>query len=88
MSQDLRSLLSSWPYHPQKTARITKGDDGRDILQVRLPLGLEPYEMTGRPDGQKPYGQDSIFDFPSSTNTRSKRTTGCIWRNGALTSCG
>jgi hypothetical protein len=63
MTQDLRGLLNSWPYHAQKTARIIKGDDGRDILQVRLPLGLEQYELTGRPDGQKPYGQESIFDF-------------------------
>lgn len=62
-SSDLRWLLEQWPYDPSQTVRLTRGGDGRQILQVRLPLGLEQYELEGRPDGQRPRGCDSFLDF-------------------------
>jgi hypothetical protein len=31
-------------------------------MQVRLPLGVEQYEMDGRPDGAQPYGFPSALD--------------------------
>ncbi|MGO8678649.1 MAG: UvrB/UvrC motif-containing protein [Limisphaerales bacterium] len=61
-SADLRGILKSWPYNPDKEARIVPGDDGRSILQVRTPLGIEQYELDGRPDGARPYGQESALD--------------------------
>ena len=62
-STDLRKVLQSWPYDPEHDARILRGDDGRDILQVRTPLGIEQYEMDGRPDGARPHGADSALEF-------------------------
>ncbi len=62
-SADLRSLLKSWPYDPEDDARILQGDDGRAILQVRTPLGIEQYEMDGRPDGLRPHGRESALDY-------------------------
>jgi hypothetical protein len=56
MNNDLTDLLSSWKYDPEQTVRIIVADDGRSVLQVRLPLGIEQYEMQGRPDGHKPSG--------------------------------
>src|SRR5690606_22569357 len=44
------------------SVRIVQGDDGRDKIQVRLDLGLLQMEIDGRPDGQRPEGQDSWFD--------------------------
>jgi hypothetical protein len=61
-SVDLRRLLKSWPYDPENDARIVRGDDGREILQVRTPLGIEQYELDGRPDGLRPHGMDSALD--------------------------
>lgn len=52
-----------WPYDPEDDARIITGEDGRQILQVRTPLGIEQYEMEGRPDGLRPHGRESALDF-------------------------
>lgn len=62
-SVDLRRLLESWPHDPEQPARIVRGDDGREILQVRTPLGLEQIEMQGRPDGARPHEMESALDF-------------------------
>jgi hypothetical protein len=62
-SVDLRKLLVGWPYDPDQDARLVRGDDGREILQVRTPLGIEQYELDGRPDGARPHGMESAFEF-------------------------
>jgi hypothetical protein len=56
-------LLLSWPYQEGQNLRIVRGDDGRELLQVRLPLGLEQFELTGRPDGQRPSGRESLLEY-------------------------
>ncbi len=61
-SPDLSRMLKSWPYDPEHDARIVHGDDGRELLQVRTPLGIEQYEMDGRPDGLRPHGMESALD--------------------------
>lgn len=65
MSQDLdlKSYLDAWPYDPENTARLVQTGDGREILQVRLPLGLEQYELEGRPDGKRPQGKESFLQY-------------------------
>ena len=60
---DLRRVFKTWPYDSDKDARIVKGDDGCEILQVRTPVGLEQYEMDGRPDGERPHGMESALEF-------------------------
>jgi hypothetical protein len=59
---DLRRLLQSWPYDPSNAIRLARGEDGREIIQVRLPLGVEQYELDGRPDGVRPHGMESALD--------------------------
>ncbi|HTV41630.1 MAG TPA: UvrB/UvrC motif-containing protein [Candidatus Sulfotelmatobacter sp.] len=62
-SKDIRDLLESWPYDPDDDARIVRGKDGREILQVRTPVGLEQLEMQGRPDGVRPHQMGSALEF-------------------------
>jgi hypothetical protein len=62
-SVDLRRLLLSWPYDPEQDARIVNGDDGRELLQVRTLMGIEQYEMDGRPDGARPHGMESALEY-------------------------
>jgi hypothetical protein len=62
-SVDLRKLLQNWAYDPDNDARLARGDDGREILQVRTPLGIEQYELDGRPDGARPHGLESALQF-------------------------
>jgi DNA-binding XRE family transcriptional regulator len=60
---DLRSFLGSWPYDPENNVRVAHGADGREIILVRQPMGVEEYEIDGRPDGRRVHGMESVFDF-------------------------
>lgn len=60
---DIRELLRDWPYDPEKSVRIIEGDDARELLQVRTPVGIEQFELEGRPDGLRPHNKESAFDF-------------------------
>jgi hypothetical protein len=62
-SPDILSFLNSWPYNPDDNVWVVHGMHGRDIMLVRQPMGLEVYEVQGRPDGQRPHGMESEFDF-------------------------
>lgn len=68
--QDLTSILDEWQYDNEQNVRIIVAEDGRSVLQVRLPLGIEQYEMNGRPDRQRPYGLDTVL---SHTEDRLRR---------------
>jgi hypothetical protein len=62
-SMDLTSLLASWRYDEENTVRRIRADDGREVLQVRLPLGIEQYEIHGRPDGKRPMKRESWLHY-------------------------
>ena len=64
MSLDISRILEDWPYEPGNvTVRRIRADDGRDLIQMRLDLGLLQLEATGRPDGRRPHGCDSLLDY-------------------------
>lgn len=73
---DIRELLEDWPFDPENSARIVRAKDGREILQVRTPLGLEQLEMEGRPDGARPHGLESVLEF----HLRRLASTEDAWR--------
>ncbi len=60
---DLTELLNRWPYDPEEYVREVVGSDGRPKLQVRFPMGIEQYELDGRPDGSRPRGYESYLQF-------------------------
>ncbi len=62
--KDIDDLLADWPYQPGEImARIVKAADGRELLQMRIDLGVLQMEVTHRPDGAKPGGAATYFDF-------------------------
>jgi hypothetical protein len=64
---DLNSLLGGWPHEPgQVKARKILGMDGREKIQLRIDLGLIQMEMDGRPDGQRPFGFESLLQYHQS----------------------
>ncbi len=64
MNYDIKPILDSFPYEPgEVNARIIKGLDGKEKLQMRLDLGLIQMELEGRPDGQRPHGYESLLDY-------------------------
>lgn len=62
MNRDISDVLKDWEFDPENSVRIIAGEDGREIMQVRLPLGLEQYELDGRPDGTRPFGRDTVLE--------------------------
>ena len=62
MSIDITDILSEWEFDPDDQYRVVQARDGRDVLQVRQPLGIEQYELDGRPDGDTPFGKESMLD--------------------------
>ncbi len=63
-SQDLRRIVAGWGYEPNQIAvRKIPGDDGSIKIQMRVDLGVLQMEMSGRPDGAKPHGSESLLAF-------------------------
>lgn len=71
---DLRSCLDSWPYDPTSNVRIGCGQDGRQILLVRQPMGLQQLEMDGRPDGSRAHGEETVLRFHHNRFDAARRT--------------
>lgn len=60
---DITEILRSWEFDPDNQVRIIQAQDGRDVLQIRQPLGVEQYELEGRPDGRRPEGRECYVDL-------------------------
>ncbi len=60
---DLKPWLDAWPYDPENAVRVVKIADGREVIQVRRPLGIDQFEVNGRPDGARPHGMESWLHF-------------------------
>jgi hypothetical protein len=64
VSRDIARILNGWDFDPERVSvRIVAGEDGREKIQLRLDLGLLQMEIDGRPDGQRPGGYESWFDY-------------------------
>jgi hypothetical protein len=62
MGADITDILREWEFDADNQIRIVQASDGRQVLQVRQPMGIEQYELDGRPDGSKPFGRESVLD--------------------------
>jgi hypothetical protein len=64
MNLDLNALLKDWP-HENGAIKVRKivGLDGREKLQLRIDLGILQMELSGRPDGVRPFGCESLLDY-------------------------
>jgi len=57
-------ILEDWPYNPEAVSvRLVEGADGRELIQMRIEMGLLQLETSGRPDGARPEGAFSYFDY-------------------------
>lgn len=55
--------LKQWRFDPESNCvRLLKGADGRDVIQMRVDLGILQLETSGRPDGSKPEGFPTLLD--------------------------
>jgi len=62
MNKDISDILDEWEYDPENTVRFVDTTDGRPLVQLRLPFGVEQYHLEGRPDGARPFGRETVLD--------------------------
>jgi len=63
MRGDISEVLKAWEYDRLNNIRKIKGKDSKEKIQIRLPLGIEQFEVDGRPDGKRPYGKESLLEY-------------------------
>ena len=64
MSQDIDAALYAWNFKPGSVkARLIRAGNGREVLQMRVDLGVLQMETSGRPDGARPHGCPTYFDY-------------------------
>ena len=62
--QDIDRLLRHWPFEAGMiSARLVPAEDGREVLQMRIEMGVLQMETCGRPDGEQPGGPPRIWTF-------------------------
>ncbi len=67
MHFDISHLLEQWDYQPgQVVVRKFTGKDGVEKIQLRVDLGILQMNAEGRPDGKRPLGHASIYDYYQS----------------------
>lgn len=61
---NLDDLLRDWPYVAgDVSARLVRGSDAREVLQLRIDMGALQLEVNDRPDGARPGGARTYFDY-------------------------
>ncbi len=64
MDFDISHLLEQWEYRPgQVVVRKFKTKNGKEKIQLRVDLGLLQMNAEGRPDGKRPFGHVSLFEY-------------------------
>ncbi|HEY1375628.1 MAG TPA: UvrB/UvrC motif-containing protein [Gemmataceae bacterium] len=74
MSRDLDALLRDWEFKPGMVqARLVRTRSGREVIQVRVDLGMLQIETDGRPDGARPHGFPTYFDYLRSLAAKAEK---------------
>jgi len=70
---DIDRVLQEWPYQPGEiSARLVRAADGREVVQMRVEMGLLQLETDGRPDGTRPSGSKTYFDYLQRISAKSR----------------
>ncbi len=74
MSQDIDAVLSAWPRKSDEVqTRLIAAEDGREVIQIRIDLGLLQLEVSDRPDGERPHGFPTYFAYLQSLAERRNK---------------
>ena len=66
MEKDLSCIIEGWDYDPDdflNNVRKIIGKDCQERIQLRTDLGVYQMETTGRPDGKRPGGNESLLAY-------------------------
>lgn len=74
---DLQPTLGNWTYDSdQVSVRKILGGDGSVRIQMRVELGLLQMESQGRPDGERPFGCESLLEYHRKRLARHESRNG------------
>ena len=77
MSEDIQPLLDDWTYDSGRLCvRKFVGEDGREKVQLRIEMGILQMEISGRPDGQRPHGCESLLHYCQAQAQRARKQGG------------
>jgi hypothetical protein len=63
VSKDIDEALEGWDFNPGMVqARLVQASDGRQVIQLRIDLGILQLETHDRPDGTRPEGCATYYD--------------------------
>src|SRR5206468_2515688 len=75
MSQDIDTPLEGWEYKPGVVqARLVQARDGRQVIQMRVDLGVLQLETVAKPDGSRPHGHASYLAYLLDQARVAKKT--------------
>jgi hypothetical protein len=64
VNEHIDAALRGWEYEAGSVqARLVRGSDGRQVLQLRVDLGVLQLEAQDRPDGARPHGCATYFEY-------------------------
>jgi hypothetical protein len=62
--RDIDTVLKGWDFKPgEVSARLFKARSGREVLQMRVDMGVLQMETDLRPDGMRPHGAETYYDY-------------------------
>ena len=70
--QRIDHILNEWPFDPFAVNVRLIEDNNRMILQMRVDMGILQLEADGRPDGIKPHGAKTYYEFLKRKATQNK----------------
>jgi hypothetical protein len=64
VNQDIDFVLEGWDYKPGMVqARLVQARGGRQVIQMRVDLGILQIETTAKPDGTRPHGHPTYLSY-------------------------
>jgi UvrB/uvrC motif len=74
VNQDIDFILEHWEFKPGvPQARLIQARDGRQVVQLRIDLGILQLETTDRPDGTRPHGHATYFEYLQELSRRAQK---------------
>ena len=71
-ANDIDEILKQWPFDPQAVNVRMLELSHRQVLQMRVDMGVLQLETDGRPDGTKFNGQKTYFDFLQQSSHKAE----------------
>lgn len=76
VNQDIDFILRDWEFKPGVAqARLIRSHDDRQVIQMRIDLGVLQLEAIGRPDGARPHGGHETYCAYLQEQARLSRQT-------------